>query len=72
MKTTNNLISIFGTIDDPRSHISQLHNISDIFLVGIISVICGAVTWKQMREFAQSKEVFLRTFLQLPNGIPSE
>ncbi|NPD86327.1 transposase family protein [Lentimicrobium sp. L6] len=25
-----------------------------------------------MREFAQSKEVFLRKFLTLSNGIPSE
>lgn len=72
MKTANNLMSIFGTIDDPRSHINQLHNLTDILLIGIISVICGAETWKQMREFAQSKEVFLRTFLDLPNGIPSE
>ena len=72
MKTTNNLLSIFGTINDPRSHINQLHDVLDILLVGLISVICGAETWKQMREFAQSKEVFLRTFLKLPNGIPSE
>ena len=72
MKTANNLLSIFGTIDDPRSHINQLHDVLDILLVGIISVICGAETWKQMREFAQSKEVFLRTFLKLPNGVPSE
>lgn len=72
MNTDNNLISIFGSIEDPRSHINQLHNLVDILLVGIISVICGAETWKQMIEFASSKEEFLRKFLELPNGIPSE
>jgi len=72
MSTDNNLISIFGSIEDPRSHINQLHNLVDILLVGIISVICGAETWKQMIEFASSKEEFLRKFLELPNGIPSE
>jgi predicted transposase YbfD/YdcC len=44
----------------------------DILLIGIISVISGAETWKQMVEFARSKEGFLRRFLELPNGIPSE
>jgi predicted transposase YbfD/YdcC len=72
MNTNNNLMSIFGSIEDPRSHINQLHNLVDILLVGIISVICGAETWKQMIEFANSKEEFLRKFLELPNGIPSE
>ncbi len=72
MDNNNELISIFGTIDDPRSHINQLHNLVDILLIGIISVICGAETWKQMVQFASSKEEFLRKFLKLENGIPSE
>ncbi len=72
MRTDNKLISIFGTIDDPRSHINKLHDLVDILLIGIISVICGAETWKQMVEFANSKEDFLRKFLKLENGIPSE
>jgi len=72
MSTDNKLVSIFGAIEDPRSHINQLHNLIDILLIGIISVICGAETWKQMVEFATSKEDFLRKFLDLPNGIPSE
>ncbi len=72
MDTGNKLMSIFGTMDDPRSHINKLHNLNDILLIGIISVICGAETWKQMVEFAISKEGFLRKFLGLPNGIPSD
>lgn len=72
MKKDDKLISIFGNISDPRSHINQLHEMVDILLIGIISVICGAETWAQMVEFAKSKEVFLRTFLSLPNGIPSD
>jgi hypothetical protein len=72
MKTDNKLISIFGSIKDPRSHINQLHNLNDILLIGIISVISGAETWKQMVEFAYSKEDFLRKYLKLKNGIPSE
>lgn len=72
MKESNKLASIFGSIEDPRSHINKQHNLVDILLIGIISVICGAETWKQMVEFANSKKDFLKGFLELPNGIPSE
>ncbi len=72
MNTDNKLISIFGNIEDPRSHINQLHKLNDILLIGIVSVICGAETWKQMVEFSNSKEEFLSKFLELPNGIPSD
>jgi predicted transposase YbfD/YdcC len=72
MESSSKIISIFKQVEDPRSHINQLHNLIDILLIGIISVISGAETWKQMVEFARSKEDFLNTFLELPKGIPSE
>jgi len=34
-------------------------------------VICGAESWNEMEDYAYSKEDFLRSFLDLPNGIPS-
>jgi predicted transposase YbfD/YdcC len=64
-------MSIFTQIDDPRRDLTRLHNLNDILLVGIISVICGADTWNEMEQYAVEKVDFLRTFLELPNGIPS-
>ena len=72
LKTTNELRSIFSQIDDPRSHINKLHKLEDILLIGIISVICAADTWKNMETYAKAKEDFLNSFLDLPNGIPSD
>lgn len=72
MKATNRLRSIFGQINDPRSDINKLHQLEDILLIGIISVICAAETWKDMESYAKAKEDFLRDFLDLPNGIPSD
>lgn len=72
MKSSGNLKDIFGQIEDHRSHINKLHNLVDILLIGIIAVISGAETWEQMVRFAKSKEVFLKKFLELPNGIPSK
>jgi predicted transposase YbfD/YdcC len=34
-------------------------------------VICGADSWNEMESYANSKEKFLHSFLDLPNGIPS-
>ena len=62
----------FAQINDPRSHINKLHELNDVLVICIVAVICGAETWKQMEEFAQSKEKFLKSFLELPNGIPSD
>lgn len=71
LKTTNKLVSIFSKIDDPRRDLTKLHQLNDILLIGIISVICGADSWNEMELYAREKEDFLRTFLELPNGIPS-
>jgi len=71
LKTTNKLKTIFGQITDFRRSHKQLYDLESILLIGIISVICGADSWNEMENYAQSKEEFLRTFLDLPNGIPS-
>jgi len=72
LKISNNFKSIFSQIDDPRSDINKLHRLDDILLIGIIAVICAADTWKDMETYAKAKEDFLRSFLDLPNGIPSD
>ena len=71
LKTTNKLKTIFGQIPDFRRSHKQLYDLESILVIGIISVICGADSWNEMENYAQSKEEFLRTFLDLPNGIPS-
>jgi len=71
MKTTNKLKTIFGNIEDFRRSHRKVYELESILLIGIISVICGANSWNEMESYAQSKEEFLRSFLDLPNGIPS-
>lgn len=71
MRTTNKLRTIFGQIPDFRRSHGQLHDLEEILLVGIISVICGADSWNEIEDYAHAKEDFLRTFLDLDNGIPS-
>ena len=63
----------FSELDDPRlqSHRNFRHSLSDILIITILATICGADGWKEIIEFAQAKELWLKTFLKLPHGIPS-
>jgi predicted transposase YbfD/YdcC len=61
----------FATLQDPRSERTQLHQLSDILTIAILSTIAGGQGWEDMEVYGESKQVWLSTFLALPNGIPS-
>lgn len=61
----------FGRVKDPRIDRSKDHNLIDIISIAICAVICGAEGWVDIENFGKSKIVWLKTFLELPNGIPS-
>lgn len=61
----------FGDLPDPRIDRTKLHKLFDILVIAICAVICGADTWVEVEAFGQAKETWLRSFLELPNGIPS-
>jgi predicted transposase YbfD/YdcC len=47
------------------------HYLTDILVIAICGVICGADDWVGIEEFGQAKEKWFQSFLPLPNGIPS-
>jgi predicted transposase YbfD/YdcC len=61
----------FANLEDPRIDRTKLHKLLDIMIIAICAVICGADTWVEVEEFGNAKIEWLRTFLELPNGIPS-
>ena len=61
----------FQGLEDPRIERSKRHQLLDIVAVAICAVICGADSWVYVEMFGKSKEEWFRTFLDLPNGIPS-
>lgn len=66
------LVGCFSRIEDPRVERTRIHELSDILILSVLAVIAGAEGWEDIREYGQNKEAFLRKFLRLPNGIPSE
>jgi predicted transposase YbfD/YdcC len=61
----------FATLKDPRSEQGKEHLLVDILTITLCAVICGADDWVAVATFGETKEAWLRTFLALPNGIPS-
>jgi predicted transposase YbfD/YdcC len=61
----------FASISDPRLERTQLHQLSDILTIAILSTIAGGQGWEDMEVYGESKQAWLSTFLALPNGIPS-
>jgi predicted transposase YbfD/YdcC len=60
----------FSELEDPRWH-NRRHKLLDIVVIAICAVICGADSWEDIELFGQSKEEWLKEFLELPHGIPS-
>src|SRR5215212_6716285 len=61
----------FATLSDPRTARGREHRLIDILTITLCAVICGADDWVAVATFGGTKEGWLRTFLSLPNGIPS-
>ncbi len=61
----------FATLTDPRAERGKEHLLVDILTITVCAVICGADDWVAVATFGELKEGWLRTFLALPNGIPS-
>jgi len=61
----------FGKVKDPRKERTRRHKLLDIILIAICGVICGADSWVDIELFGKSKLNWLKTFLELPNGVPS-
>jgi predicted transposase YbfD/YdcC len=68
---TPNILAHFQALDDPRISPATRHKLLDIVAIAICAVICGADTWVEVAAFGRAKEPWLRTFLELPHGIPS-
>ena len=61
----------FSKVNDPRIDRRKEHKLIDMIVISICAVICGAEGWTDIENFGNSKLPWLKTFLDLPNGIPS-
>lgn len=71
MKSSIPILGFFSGIKDHRLDRKKEHHLVDIIAITISSVICGAENWNEIEMYGKIREPWYRTFLDLPNGIPS-
>lgn len=65
------ILEHFATLPDPRREHGRLHELGEIVFMAICAVLCGADTWQEIADYAESKIDWLKTFLAVPEGVPS-
>jgi Transposase len=65
------LFEHFSELEDPRLARNLRHDFIDIITISICAVIANANDWNEIETWALCKEDWLKTFLNLPNGIPT-
>ncbi len=60
----------FEAMPDPRHH-NVRHKLIDIMTIALFAVICGAENWVAVAWYGHQREGWLKSFLDLPYGIPS-
>jgi predicted transposase YbfD/YdcC len=58
-------------ISDPRRKYGNLrHKLADILVIGLCTILCKGEDFTDMEDFGNEREDWLKSFLELPNGIP--
>jgi hypothetical protein len=63
--------TFFKDVPDFRINRRKKHNLLDILVISVCAFVCGADDFEDIAMYGTQKESFLKTFLELPNGIPS-
>lgn len=61
----------FSIVEDPRVEYLVDHNLSEMIVIAICAVICGANDWVAVADWGKAKTDWLKQYLALKNGIPS-
>ena len=63
--------TFFQDLPDFRINRRKRHKLLDILVIALCAVACVADDFEEIEAYGKQKEAFLRTLLDLPNGIPS-
>jgi len=65
------LLDHFAAVPDPRIARHRWHKLSDILVIAVCAVLCGAESYRAIEDFGHEREAWLKQFWELPEGIPS-
>jgi predicted transposase YbfD/YdcC len=64
------LAEVLEEIEDTRRERSVMYPLVEILMIVILAVMCGARSYKKIEMFGVSKEIWLKKYMKLENGIP--
>jgi hypothetical protein len=67
----DHFFACFEGLKDPRTGNAGLHDLHELLITALCTVLSGGQGATHMAAFAVAKEPFLRGFLALENGLPS-
>jgi hypothetical protein len=65
------LIEHFKDLPDPRVNRTKDHDLIDILVIAVCTLLCAGESFNDMEDFGHAKRDWFKTFLQLRHGIPS-
>jgi predicted transposase YbfD/YdcC len=65
------LVDCFAALPDPRVARTRAHKLIDILVIGLCSTLTVGEGFTDMEFFGRARHAWLKTFLELPHGIPS-
>lgn len=72
MDQLNELVECLMKVEDPRVQGRCDHLLIDIIVISVLGTLCGAEGIKDLHDFGESKQKWLKKLIKLPNGVPSE
>ena len=65
------LLTILEEVPDPRVARSREHDLVELLVIALCTLLCMGDSFYDMEEFARARLKWLRTFLTLRGGVPS-
>lgn len=61
----------FEDLKDPRKGKYPRHFFGEVIFIALAAMVCGSESFEDFERFARGKQTWLRKYIKLPGGIPS-
>lgn len=65
------VLEFLSTIPDPRIDRCKKYSLDSILFISLVGMLCGADSAREIVEFADGNEHWIKNYVQIPEGIPS-
>lgn len=67
----SSLVAHLSEVPDPRMDRRKEHDLIDILVIAVCTLLCAGETFNDMEDFGKAKHDWFKSFLNLRHGIPS-